>query len=177
MSDKGNNFIVGIFEDEDVLLDAITSIRSKGVKIYEVYSPFPVHGIDERLGYKRSRLSVAAFCFGFLGTCLALTMMIGMTTIDWPMIIGGKDFLPLPVFIPVTFEMTVLLSAFGMCGTFFVVSDLKPWGKPKTFDLRSTNDKHVIAVEINKNTIDVKNIKSLMSKSGASEVSEKKMEI
>jgi len=177
MSDKGNNFIVGIFEDEDVLLDAITSIRSKGVKIYEVYSPFPVHGIDERLGYKRSRLSVAAFCFGFLGTCLALTMMIGMTTIDWPMIIGGKDFLPLPVFIPVTFEMTVLLSAFGMCGTFFVVSDLKPWGKPKTFDLRSTNDKHVIAVEIDKNIIDVKNIKSLISKSGASEVSEKKMEI
>ena len=177
MSDKGNNFIVGIFEDEDVLLDAITAIRSKGVKIYEVYSPFPVHGIEDRLGYERSRLSVAAFCFGFLGTCLALTMMIGMTTIDWPMIIGGKDFLPLPVFIPVTFEMTVLLSAFGMCGTFFVVSDLKPWGKPKTFDLRSTNDKHVIAVEIDKNTIDVKNIKSLMRKNGASEVNEKKIEI
>ena len=103
MDDKGKKFIVGIFEDEDVLLNAITKVRDMGVNIYEVYSPFPVHGIENKLGYKRSRLSIAAFCFGFLGTCLALTMMIGMMTIDWPMIIGGKDFLPLPVFIPVTF--------------------------------------------------------------------------
>ena len=126
MDDKGKKFIVGIFEDEDILLNAITTVRDKGINIYEVYSPFPVHGIENKLGYKRSRLSIAAFCFGFLGTCLALTMMIGMMTYDWPMIIGGKDFLPFPVFIPVTFEITVLLSAFGMVGTFFVVSDLKP---------------------------------------------------
>ena len=82
MDDKGVKFVIGIYEDEDVLLDAISSVRAKGVNIYEVYSPFPVHGIESRLGYKRSRLSIAAFCFGFLGTCLALTMMIGMTTID-----------------------------------------------------------------------------------------------
>ena len=92
MSDKGVKFIIGIFDDEDILLDAISSVRDKGVNIHEVYSPFPVHGIEDRLGYKRSRLSIAAFCFGLLGTCLALTMMIGMMTIDWPMIIGGKDF-------------------------------------------------------------------------------------
>ena len=104
MSDKGVKFVIGIYDDEDILLDAISSVRGKGVNIHEVYSPFPVHGIEDRLGYKRSRLSIAAFCFGFLGTCLALTMMIGMMTIDWPMIIGGKDFLPLPVFIPVTFD-------------------------------------------------------------------------
>ena len=65
------------------------------------------------------------FLFGMTGTCLALTMMIYMMTIDWPMIIGGKDFLPFPTFIPVTFEMTVLLSAFGMVGTFTIVSGPK----------------------------------------------------
>ena len=91
MDDKGKKFIVGIFEDEDILLDAITSVRDKGVNIYEVYSPFPVHGIENRLGYKRSRLSIAAFCFGFLGTCLALTMMIGMMTIDWPCLLYTSD--------------------------------------------------------------------------------------
>ena len=89
------NFLVGIYEDDAVLLNAISIIREKGINIHEVYSPFPVHGIDDRLGYKRSRLSIAAFGFGFLGTCLALTMMIGMMTIDWPMIVGGKDFLPI----------------------------------------------------------------------------------
>ena len=76
MDDKGKKFIVGIFEDEDILLDAITSVRDKGVNIYEVYSPFPVHGIENRLGYKRSRLSIAAFCLAYLGTSVPLTMMI-----------------------------------------------------------------------------------------------------
>ena len=141
-----------------------------------MYSPFPVHGIESRLGYKRSRLSVAAFCFGFLGLCLALTMMIGMTTIDWPMIIGGKDFLPLPVFIPVTFEMTVLLSAFGMVGTFFVVSDLKPWGIPKTFDLRSTDNKHVMAIELDKNSLSETELRKLLMTNGASETNIKLMD-
>ncbi len=175
MSDKSKNYLLGIFEDEDVLLNAITNIRDNGIKIHEVYSPFPVHGIESRLGYKRSRLSIAAFCFGFLGTCLALTMMIGMMTIDWPMIIGGKDFLPLPVFIPVTFEMTVLLSAFGMVGTFLVISDLKPWGKPKTFDLRSTDDKHVMAIDLSNNSISKDKITKLLKSSGASETNEKTM--
>ena len=93
------------------------------------------------------------------------------------MIIGGKDFLPLPVFIPVTFEMTVLLSAFGMVGTFFVVSDLKPWGIPKTFDLRSTDDKHVMAIELDNNKIDSKKIKTILNTSGASEVNDKVMDL
>tara|TARA_Y100000768_G_scaffold265542_2_gene202766 strand:- start:3481 stop:4014 length:534 start_codon:yes stop_codon:yes gene_type:complete len=176
MNEKGVKFVVGIYDDEDVLLDAISSVREKGVNIYEVYSPFPVHGIESRLGYKRSRLSVAAFCFGFLGLCLALTMMIGMTTIDWPMIIGGKDFLPLPVFIPVTFEMTVLLSAFGMVGTFFVVSDLKPWGIPKTFDLRSTDNKHVMAIELDKNSLSETELRKLLMTNGASETNIKLMD-
>ena len=177
MEEKGKKFIIGIYEDEDILLDAISSVKDKGVNIYEVYSPFPVHGIENKLGYKRSRLSIAAFCFGFIGLCLALTMMIGMMTIDWPMIIGGKDFLPLPVFIPVTFEMTVLLSAFGMVGTFFVVSDLKPWGIPKTFDLRSTDDKHVMAIEIEKNRMKEVELKKLLVSNGASEASIKVMDV
>ena len=192
MNNKVSNFIVGIYEDEDVLLKAISRIREEGIKIYEVYSPFPVHGIENSLGYKRSRLSIAAFCFGFLGTCLALTMMIGMMTLDWPMIIGGKDFLPLPVFAHkliqtdeldlilfplVVLEMTVLLSAFGMGGTFLVVSDLKPWGNPKTFDLRSTDNKHIMAIQLDKNKMKKDGIEKLLKSSGASEINEKTMDI
>jgi len=172
--DKGKKFILGVFEDEDILLKAISKVRDGGVKIHEVYSPFPVHGIENALGYNRSRLSIAAFLFGFTGTCLALIMMIGMMTIDWPMIIGGKDFLPFPTFVPVIFEMTVLLSAFGMVGTFLVISDLKPWGKPKMFDLRATDDKHIMAIEVEKNKLDRTKISRLLKSSGASEVNEEK---
>ncbi|MEP4531725.1 MAG: DUF3341 domain-containing protein, partial [Cyclobacteriaceae bacterium] len=147
MSDT-KNFLVGVFEDEDVLLDAIKTVRSGGVKIHEVYSPFPVHGIDDALGYKGSRLTIVAFLFGLLGTSLALTMQLGMMTVDWPMIIGGKDYAPFPSFIPVTFELTVLLASFGMVGTFMIISNLKPWGKPKLLDLRITDDKHIVAVDL-----------------------------
>jgi hypothetical protein len=170
---QGSDFLVGIFDDEDVLLKAIKKIRGQGVNIHEVYSPFPVHGIEDALGYKRSRLSVVAFMFGLLGTSLALTMQIGMMTIDWPMIIGGKDYFPFPSFIPVTFELTVLLASFGMVGTFFVISNLKPWGKAKLFDIRITDDKHVMAVELGKNKLSEADIRKILSDSGASEVNKK----
>lgn len=170
---NGKDFLVGIYEDEDVLLDAIRNIREKGVKIHEVYSPFPVHGIEDALGYRRSRLSIVAFLFGLLGTSLALVMQIGMMTVDWPMIIGGKDYLPLPSFIPVTFELTVLLASFGMVGTFLIISNLKPWGKPKLFDIRITDDKHVMAIDLEKNKTDESALNKILTESGASEVNKK----
>ena len=165
-----NRYAVGIFEDEVVLLSAICALRAKGLRIHEVYSPYPVHRIDDALGYKRSRLPIAAFLFGLTGTILALVMQIGMMTTDWPMIIGGKDFLPLPTFIPVTFELTVLLAAFGMVGVFFVVSNLKPWGQPKLFDARCTNDKHVMVLPLSgQNDLTAEQIEAQLREVGASE--------
>lgn len=173
---QGTNYVLGVYDDEDVLMDAIKNVRESGVKIEEVYSPFPVHGIEDVLGYKRSWLSVAAFLFGITGTCLALTMMIGMMGIDWPMIIGGKDYIPIPSFIPVTFEMTVLLASFGMVGTFFVISNLKPWGKPRIYDIRITDDKHVMAIDLDKNDKSEADIKKVLQGSGATEVNNKKFD-
>ena len=102
--ERDTHFILGVYEDEDVLLHAVKEVRSTGVKIHEVYSPYPVHGLEHVLGYKRSRLPIAAFLFGMLGTSLALTMQFYMMKFDWPMIIGGKDFAAFPDFIPVSFE-------------------------------------------------------------------------
>ena len=172
-----SNFLVGIYSDEDILLGAIKKVRKEGVKIHEVYSPFPVHGIEDALGYKRSGMSIVAFLFGMLGTSLALTMQVGMMGVDWPMIIGGKDYIPIPSFIPVTFEMTVLLAAFGMVGTFLVISDLKPWGKPVQFDIRATDDKHVMAVNLGDNSLTETEIDKLLKENGAEEVNKKEYEV
>lgn len=175
--ERDTNFILGVYDDEDVLLHAIENVRSSGIKIHEVYSPYPVHGIDEVLGYKRSKLPIAAFLFGMLGTSLALTMQFYMMRFDWPMIIGGKDFAAVPDFIPVTFEMTVLLAAFGMVGVFMISSNLKPWAQPKIFDLRITDDKHVMAIDIANNTsLALEKIQEILKASGASEVNKKSFE-
>jgi hypothetical protein len=175
--DASKNFIVGVFEDEDILIESVRKIRSAGVKIHEVYSPFPVHGLDEALGYKRSRLPIAAFIFGMTGTALALIMQIWMLGFDWPMIIGGKNFASLPPFIPVTFELTVLLAALGMVATFMIVSDMKPYGWPRQFDVRSTDDKHVMAIDLALNSGKTKDdLSRILKDSGASEVSLKSFE-
>lgn len=166
-------YLVGIFGDEDVLLEAVGTIREKGVRIEEVYSPFPVHGLDEALGYRRSRLTIAAFLFGMTGTMLALFTQIWMLGFDWPMIIGGKNHVSLPPFIPVTFEFTVLLSAFGMVGTFFIVSDLKPYKWPRLYDSRCTDDKHVMAISLESNKLSSSEIEGILRQAGAEEVNEK----
>lgn len=175
--ERDTHFVTGVYEDEDVLLHAIKQVRSSGIKIHEVYSPYPVHGIDDYLGYKRSKLPIAAFIFGLLGTSLALTMQFYMMKFDWPMIIGGKDYAAFPDFIPVTFELTVLLAAFGMVGVFMVSTNLKPWAQPRIFDLRITDDKHVMAIDIaNNSAMELAKIEEILKSSGASEVNKKSFE-
>lgn len=171
--ERNKNFIVGVYSDPDQVVQAVKTIRGKEIRVHEVYSPFAIHGIDEALGYKRSRLPIAAFLFGMAGTLLALTMQYWMMGIDWPMIIGGKNFASLPPFIPVTFELTVLISALGMVGTFMVASDLKPYKKTRLMDIRITDDKHVVAVDIAANKKSVADIKKVMQETGAEEINEK----
>jgi hypothetical protein len=170
---KGEKFVLGVFDDEDVLLSGVKQVRGEGVKIHEVYSPFPVHGVGHALGYKRSKLSIAAFFFGVAGTGLAILMQTYMMGIDWPMVIGGKDFTPAPTFVPVTFELTVLLAALGMVATFLITNDLRPYGRAKVFDLRQTDDKHIVAINLNKNGGNRNEIERILKDSGATEVNDK----
>lgn len=168
------NFVVGVFDNEELVLNAVRKVRGGGVKIHEVFTPYPVHGLEEVLGYKRTRLPIAAFFFGLTGTTLALVMQIWMLGYDWPMIIGGKNYVSLASFIPVTFELTVLLAALGMVATFLIVSDLKPYRWPRQFDVRSTDDKHVMAIDLDENAkLGKDQIAALLKEAGASEVNEK----
>ena len=164
------SYILGVFDDEDVLMSAIPKVRESGTKIEEVYSPFPIHGIDAKLGIKRSRLPIAAFLFGLAGLAFAMWMQIWMLGFDWPLNIGGKPNIPYPSFVPVAFELTVLVSALGMVATFFVVSNLKPV-VIEPLDVRSTDDKFIMAIE-NKN-LDLEVVTSLLKSNGAIEVNQK----
>ena len=168
-------FVLGIYDDEDVLLHAIENIRATGTKIYDVFSPYPIHGIDDVLGIKRSRLPIVAFFGGLTGMSFALWMQIWMLGFDWPMIIGGKPHIALPAFIPVTFELTVLFAAFSMVITFFIVSRLKPSLRVNVFDKRSTDDKFVMAIEVKEGVTDLSALNKLLHTNGAVEVNEKEV--
>ena len=101
------NYILGVYDDEDEVLHAVTAVKAQGIKIEDVFTPFPIHGLDVAVGHARTRLPIAAFMFGSLGMVSALALISYTMVFDWPMIIGGKDFFALPNWIPVTFEGTV----------------------------------------------------------------------
>jgi hypothetical protein len=173
MTDK--KYIVGIFNDEDVVMNAVEKIRSKGLKIHEVFCPYPVHGLDHALGYDRPRMGVPAFLFGITGTSLAFLLTFWTLGIDWPMNIGGKNFFPFPTNIPIVFELTVLLAAFGMSFTFFFMEGLGPTVKPLIFDERSTDDKFAMVFDTNKNAASDSEIESILNEVGAEEVNVKEV--
>jgi hypothetical protein len=98
--------------------------------VKDVFSPFPVHGLDPIIGVKRTRLAIAAFMYGITGTSLALLGIWYFMIFDWPMNIGGKPsfrlYQNLPAFIPVTFEFTVFCAAHGMAITYLIRNKTLP---------------------------------------------------
>jgi hypothetical protein len=168
-----NNYILGVYDDEDEVLHAVSEVKSKGIKIEEVYTPFPIHGLDTALGHPRTRLPIAAFMFGCLGLVCAQALINYTMVFDWPMIIGGKDFFALPDWIPITFEGTVLFTAFGLVTTFCISNDLYPGKKPEILDIRITDDRFVMAINVDKNKKSAADIEKALKDSGAVEVNVK----
>ncbi|MFC7523863.1 DUF3341 domain-containing protein [Parapedobacter sp. GCM10030251] len=162
-------YIIGSFADPDELMDGIDRLQANNVSIYDCFTPMPIHGIEAKLGVKPSRLPIAAFCFGLLGGSLGFSLLYYTMFYDWPMNIGGKPALPLPDFVPVTFECTILITALGMVATFFYRNHLFPGRAPRVMDLRATDDRFILAVDANDNTDHAK-IESLLKEAGAVEV-------
>lgn len=168
-----NKVIYGIFDDEEVLLDSIKEVRAKDISIKEVYTPFPVHGLDHALGLERTRLAIAAFFYGVLGCTAAILMTYYIMILDWPQNIGGKPsfayYLNMPAFVPIIFEMTVLFSAHLMVITYFFKSKLFPGQKATNPDVRTTDDKFLMEIESD----DEKAISSILKETGATEITVK----
>ena len=166
--------VYGIFDDEEVLLNSVKEIKSNNIDIKEVYTPFPVHGLDKELGLKETRMAIAAFVYGCLGITFAGLMIYNIMIIDWPMNIGGKPnftfYHNVPSFVPVMFECTVLFAAHLMSITYLIKCGLFPGAKSENPDPRTTDDKFLIEFEIEGST---KKVKDLLSKTGASEINEK----
>lgn len=164
-------FVVACFDDEDVLFPAVKKVRNAGYKIKDVYTPFPVHGLDHALGMRETSLHTAGFIYGITGTTTALSCMSWVFTKDWPLNIGGKPHLPLPAFIPITFELTVLYAAVGMVITFCYICQMGPFVKKHHFHPRATDDLFVMVIECTGKT-NVNDLVGFMQSAGAVEVEE-----
>lgn len=139
-----------LFDDEEKLKDAARKITSGGVRVKEVYSPFPIHGLDPIIGIKRTRLAIASFMYACTGTLLALIGMRYFNIIDWPMNIGGKPSFSLlhnlPSFVPVTFEFSVFCGAHGMVITYLLRNGTLPGMPASNPDPRTTDDRFLMEI-------------------------------
>ena len=135
---------IGFFEDEHDLLAAARECRGRGIPVLDVVSPFPIHGIDEVLGIRPSRLGWVTAAGGALGLCLGLWFQYWSSATNWPLDVGGKPFDSLPAFVPVGFEMTVLLAGLGTAFFLLVRSGLWPGKQPAKGMESTTDDRHAL---------------------------------
>ncbi len=163
--------MTGIFWDDKDLLNAIKSIQNKGVTIYDVRTPFPVHGLDEVLKLKRSRLPRLGFIAGALGAILAFFFQMWVFTASWPINFGGKPYLSVPSFVPVTFEMAVLFAAISLVFGFLIKSGIGPGAPTIIFDERTTDDAFLVVIQVDEGSA-ASEVSAILSEVGAEEVKE-----
>ncbi len=164
--------MLGVYDNPDTVFSVTENLVKAGYDVHDVYTPFAVHNLDKVIGVKRTRLSIAAFCFAMTGLVSAIALQTYASYFDWQMNIGGKPSLHIPTYIPITFELSILFTAFGMVGCFFIVNRMF-WGRnTDIIDLRVTDDRFVIAVNIHSKT-DVKALEQTFVSGGAIEVRER----
>ena len=168
---EASKVIHAIYNDDDVLMSAVKKVKAARYHIEEIYTPFPVHGLDKAMGLAPTRIAIASFIYGCIGLTVAILMMNFIMIDDWPQDIGGKPSFSylenMPAFVPIMFELTVFFAAHLMVITFYLRSRMWPFKNAENPDPRTTDDHFLmeIAVDGNENELT-----ALLKESGAVEI-------
>lgn len=165
-----------VFENEGDLLGATRAVRERGLKIVDAYTPYAVHGLDEAMGLRPTRLPVVCFVAAAAGAILKLWFEFWTAVVDWPLNIGGKPWNSLPAFVPVTFEVMVLSAGLTTVFAFILISRLRPGREPRLAHPRVTDDRFVLAIEQSDATFDFARVRRLLKAHHALEIEERVLE-
>ena len=161
-----------LYNDDDILMAAVKKVKAKNHRISEIYTPFPVHGLDKAMGLKPTRIAIASFIYGCIGLTIATLMVNFIMIEDWPQDIGGKPSMTflqnMPAFVPVMFEMTVFFAAHLMVITFYLRSKLWPFKKAENPDVRTTDDHFLMEIAVTEGN--VSELTTLLEETGAVEI-------
>ena len=163
--------VQAIYNDDDVLMAAVKRVKAAHHHIEEIYTPFPVHGLDKAMGIAPTRIAIASFLYGCVGLSVAVLMMNFIMIQDWPQDIGGKPSFSylenMPAFVPIMFELTLFFAAHLMVITFYLRSKLWPFKEAENPDVRTTDDHFLMEVAINNNQ---EELTALLEETGAVEL-------
>ena len=167
--------MIARYEDPHGIYHAAEEIRDAGYKDWDACVPFPVHGLDEAMGIKPSKLPWFVLAAGITGGVSAMGFMVWSSAYDYALNIGGKPTASIPAYIPITFEFTVLLSCLTVFTMLWVLCRLPqlfyvPF-KSKAF-ARCTDDKFFIVIEAKDARYDSEKTRALLEKTGATLIEE-----
>jgi mono/diheme cytochrome c family protein len=166
--------VLGIFDTPDALMSAIPKIRASKLGTVEAYTPYPIHGIDEALGLRRSPLGGMVLVMGVLGAVTALGFQYWISAIDYPIITGGKAAGSWEAFVPIMFEITVLFATFTAgLGMLFLLNKLPFFGHPVLSSKAITGitrDRYALALEAEDESFDSAAAAQVLRSAGAVEV-------
>ncbi len=138
------------YDTPGACMHAAEALRDAGYKAFDTHTPFPVHGMDAAMGLPDSKLGLLVFPAGITGTSIGFLIMWWMNGVDYPIVIGGKPPFSIPSMIPIMFELTILLSAFGAVFGMFHLNKLPRHHHPVFNSDRFaafSNDKFFVSVE------------------------------
>ena len=168
---ESSKVIHAFYTDDEVLLDAVKTVKAAHHHIEEVFCPFPVHGLDKAMGLAPTRLAITAFLYGIIGLAFAIWMTNYMMIDNWPQDIGGKPSFSwvenMPAFVPIMFELTVFFAAHLMVITFYMRSRIWPFKDAENPDPRTTDDHFLMEIPVHNNEAE---LTSLLSETGAVEI-------
>ncbi len=143
MSTQG---ILASYEYLDSTVDAIENLRKAGFKNVKAYTPYPEHHIEHALGYDQSPVRVWTLVGGLTGTATGFAFT-SWTSVDWPLVVGGKPMISIPAFVPIAFEMTVLFGALSTVIGLFVLSRIPNVKPAVVYDPEFTAGRYGVYVE------------------------------
>lgn len=167
--------VLAEFENVETVLAAAEKVREAGYTRWDVHSPIPIHGLDEAMGIRPSPIPWLVLGGGVTGAAAGLLLQWATNALDYPFLVSGKPLFGLPVAIPVTFELTILLASLGAIGGLFFFCGWPQLHHPlfaiSRFE-RATNDRYFISIEATDPQFDATKTKWLLEDCGAREVEE-----
>ena len=163
--------VVGYYFSTPEIVDAARKTNQRGFQKFDTFTPFAVHGMDEAMGIKRTKLPYISLLAAFIGICTAAGLEIWTHLYSWPMNVGGKPLIALPAYIPIFFELTVLFCGVTTAIVMFTLFLKLPNYKKPIFHPDITNDRFALAIEVN-SAVEVEPVKRFLKEIQAQDIHE-----
>jgi hypothetical protein len=165
--------LTGLFTDPNAVIAAARTLRDAGYVRFDFHTPYPLHGLDEAMGVRRTILPWISLAGAIVGGGIALHLQWWTGAVDYPLVVGGKPLFALPPSMPIIFELTVLVSALATTVGMFALNRLPQWWsrwQTGPHFARTTDDGFVVTIDAEDALFDAGRTASLLASLGASEV-------